>query len=332
MKKITLLGSVLLCIFFLASCGTKPVAETDNNVEAPVVTDEVADEVSDDTTKESIEEIKARIEKARASAIDAGAKENAGELLARIDSSYDEFCANPDGDGSDIEKQYLALSAYLNATKAKQKIDDNNFADYSRTDYDKGVAALSETDVLITAKTINVDELLSKSQDAYSDFNKVLIIAYKKLAKDERVVAYNAKKDADSVKAGVSEKEKYTEGVDSFRKGDSLYSMQNPEAALSSYSDSKDIFTELFVSVSEKRAVAQKAIDDAKKRVEQSKLNAENADKEAPITEAVDGIEDEDAVLLEEDSFEDPAAAEIEVEETIEEELITTEEPVSEEQ
>lgn len=323
MKKIAFFGTVLLMLFFLASCGSKPVAEVDTNLDAPTVTDELDD--SNKSSVESVDEIKARIEKARELAINAGAKENAGELLARIDSEYDEFCANPNGDGKDIEKHYLALSVYLNATKAKKKIDDNNFADYSRADYDKGVAKLSETDILITSKTLKTDELLNSSQEAYSSFNKVLTIAYKKLAKDERVEAFNAKKDADSVKAGVSQKEKYTEGVEAFKKGDSLYSMQNPESALSSYTDSKDIFTNLYVSVSEKRAAAQLAIENAKKKVEESKQNAEKADKEAPITEPVDGIEDADAVLLEDDKFENPEEAVIEIDEDLDEETVREE-------
>nr|MBQ2234784.1 hypothetical protein [Treponema sp.] len=156
--------------------------------------------------------------------------------------------------------------------------------------------------------------------------------AFKKLAKEERNGAFAAKRDADSVKAAVAEKAAYGKAVEDFKKGDSNYAMQNPEAALKNYQSAKDQFEVLFKTVSEKREAAQKAMEAAKNAVLETQNYAANADKEAPLTgEEVQGIESEDAVLLEVETFADPKAAEVELSETISEEAIVEETSVSEE-
>ena len=159
-----------------------------------------------------------------------------------------------------------------------------------------------------------------------------MIGAFKKLAKEERNGAFAAKKDADSVKAAVAEKDSYGKAVEDFKKGDSNYAMQNPEAALKNYQSAKGQFEVLFKTVSEKREAAQKAMEAAKNAVLETQNYAANADKEAPLTgEEVQGIEAEDAVLLEVETFADPKAAEVELSETISEEVISEEATVSDE-
>ena len=133
----------------------------------------------------------------------------------------------------------------------------------------------------------------------------------KELAKDARDDALAAKKDADSVKAAVSEKKEYNRAADLFKKGDASYSMQGFESAYDYYDQSYEIFNTLYESISEKRAAALAAIEAAKKSVQESAAVAEEADLEAPLTGDVDGIEDEDAVLLEEDEYADPEDAEV---------------------
>ena len=159
--------------------------------------------------------------------------------------------------------------------------------------------------------------MLEQATKAYTCFNSVLNIAYKQIAKDERSAAFVEKKNADSVKAGVAQKEKYNEAVELFKKGDTLYSMQNPEKAYENYKSSKEIFAAVYAEVSEKRAKAQKAIDEAKKRVAESAALANEADLNSPITEKVDGIEEEETVLLEEETFADPTQAEADLPETL---------------
>ena len=108
--------------------------------------------------------------------------------------------------------------------------------------------------------------------------------------------------------------------------------MQNPEAALKNYQSAKGQFEVLFKTVSEKREAAQKAMEAAKNAVLETQDYAATADKEAPLTgEEVQGIESEDAVLLEVETFADPKAAEVELSETISEEVISEEATISDE-
>jgi hypothetical protein len=146
------------------------------------------------------------------------------------------------------------------------------------------------------------------------------MIAYKFIAQKERDLALDAKKDADSVKASVSQKDRYKVAADEFAAGDSAYSMQNPESAYNHYGKSKDAFTELYADVYEKRAEAQRIMEEAKKRVEESNNFASDADVQAPIDEPVEGIEEADAVLLEEVVYEEAEVVEFE-ETLVDEEL-----------
>ena len=74
----------------------------------------------------------------------------------------------------------------------------------------------------------------------------------------------------------------------------------------------KDAFTELYADVYEKRAEAQRIMEEAKKRVEESNTFAAEADTQAPIKEPVEGIEEADAVLLEETKYEEVEVVEFE--------------------
>ena len=61
----------------------------------------------------------------------------------------------------------------------------------------------------------------------------------------------------------------------------------------------------LAIEIAEKRAAAQKRIDEAKAKVQDVENFAGEADVKAPIgDEKIDGIEEKDSVLLEEDKFE----------------------------
>ena len=91
------------------------------------------------------------------------------------------------------------------------------------------------------------------------------------------------------------------------------------ESAYGHYVTSESLFKSVFNTVSERRAAAQKAIDEAKAKVEAAQQYALNADQEKPLTdENTEGIEAEDAVLLEEDSYTAPETLEAEIPEEIE--------------
>ena len=78
----------------------------------------------------------------------------------------------------------------------------------------------------------------------------------------------------------------------------------------------KKSFLALYENVYKKREAAQSKIDEAKKAVENAENYAAEADEKAPLTEAVDGIEEEGATLLEEEVYENPENSVIDVNST----------------
>ena len=220
---------------------------------------------------------------------------------------------------ADENARKSSVEEYEKAKALKNRIDELGFAPYDQTSYDAGNKSLSDFENLKDSDNDSGAELLNLSKDAYGKFANVLNKAYKQLAKEARTKAFAAKKDADSVKAGAAAKADYNKAADEFKAGDTNYSMQNCESAYGHYVTSESLFKSVFNAVSERRAAAQKAIDEAKAKVEAAQQYALNADQEKPLTdENTEGIEAEDAVLLEEDSYTAPETLEAEIPEEIE--------------
>lgn len=332
MKKIAKITLTVFLALTLFSCKSKPEAE-ETPAQAPVIedTDEELAKHEDETQqsnteaviKVNTEELISRLNDARNVAVEAGAQEFASQQLAQIDALFEELKGKEsfsEDETSDLEMRYNTLTNYVKAKSTKQKIDENELALYNQSSYNKGLENLTLVEEAYSNESATSKEILQAANDAYSDFNSVLISAYKSLAMAERKEALNAKKSADEVKAGVSRKEQYAEATQYFKDGDSLYSMQSPEKALNKYESAKNLYSELAADVKEKRNAALAAIEAAKKRVAESEHYAEEADAKTPIAEPIEGIEEENAVLLEADNYENPDDAVIEVDATIGEE------------
>ena len=321
MKKLAFWALSVFLILSLISCGSKKPAEETAEPEPPAV-EETVEETIEETVTPAVSQAEldlalANMDNARQNAIDSDAEEYAPDYFDSLEKKYDDLrkrAANGEdvaAECNDLAKRYEALATYVKALDAKETIDDYELPPLAKTAYDKGCKDLDAFDEMIEDDNASADDLLAKATSAYGSFKTVLVALYKDIAKDAREDALEAKKDADSVKAAVSEKREYTRAVELFKKGDASYSMNGYEAACDSYDQAYDIFSKLYETISEKRAAALAAIEAAKKSVEDSAAVAEEADLEAPLTGDVDGIEDEDAVLLEEDNYANPKDAEI---------------------
>ena len=326
MKKVLLVLLSLFTVLFFISCGSKP-AEEEQKPEAPAITEAVED-LSENIVDESLSEaaklakLMEQINDARKAAIEAGADRNCPDQMNKLDYLLSGLkdSDNKDAAAQSIIDRYNLLANYSKAVDTKKEIDDNGYASYAPNNYDRGVDNLKKVDAAFDANSDDFDKtVFVNAENALKEFNTVINVAYKKIAKEEREAAMAAKKNADSVKAGVARKAEYSEAAELIQSGDSLYSMQNAKKAAERYKDANTKFTYLFEDVSEKRAAAQAAIEEAKKRVAESEKFAEEADVKAPITEKVEGIEDEDAVLLEADDYEDPEDAEADLPEDLDE-------------
>lgn len=328
---------ILISVFFFISCASAPKAEEQLPEEVLEDVNTVEDVIEEVTTVDNSSALE-QADLARQAAIDANADKVAPIQFAATDALLKTLQAQAETgvDVSiglkDVQTRYEALEKYAKAMDTKARVDELGFASYDQASYDKGNQAIADLQNLFSETNILSSAMLEKANEAYSSFNSVLIGAFKKLAKEERNGAFAAKRDADSVKAAVAEKAAYGKAVEDFKKGDSNYAMQNPEAALKNYQSAKGQFEVLFKTVSEKREAAQKAMEAAKNAVLETQNYAANADKEAPLTgEEVQGIESEDAVLLDVETFADPKAAEVEISETISEEVLSEEATISDE-
>lgn len=321
MKKLAFWALSVFLILSLISCGSKKGAEDTAEPEPPAV-EETVDEKIEETVNEAVSQAEidlalANMDKARQNAIDSDAEEYAPDFFDSLEEEYEELRKRADNgedvtaECNDLAKRYEALAAYVKALDAKETIDDYELPPLAKAAYDKGCKDLDDFEALFDDENAKSDDLLAKATSAYGSFKTVLVALYKDIAKDARADALEAKKDADSVKAGVSEKREYTRAVELFKKGDASYSMNGYEAACDAYDEAYDIFSTLYETIYDKRLAALEAIEAAKKSVEESAQVAEEADLEAPLTGEVDGIEDEDAVLLEEDNYANPEDAEI---------------------
>ena len=328
MKKLAFWALSVFLILSLISCGSKKGAEDTANPEPPAVEETTGEStteqaVEDTVNKAGLDLALANMDSSRQAAIDSDAEEYAPDYFDSLEEKYKDLkarAANGEdvtAECNDLAKRYQALAAYVNALDAKETIDDYELPPLAKTAYDKGCKDLDDFETLFDDPNASADDLLAKGTSAYASFKTVLVALYKDIAKDARADALEAKKDADSVKAAVSEKREYNRAVELFKKGDASYSMNGYESACKSYDEAYDIFTELYETISEKRAAALAAIEAAKKSVEASAAVAEEADLEAPLTGNVDGIEDEDAVLLEEDNYADPEDSEVYLDEEL---------------
>ncbi len=326
MKKVSITLLSIITLLFFISCGSKPAAE-EQKPDAPDVQEAVED-LSNQVVDESLSEaeklakLMEQINEARKAAIEAGADRNCPDQMNKLDYLLSGLkdSDDPEAAAKSIIDRYNLLANYSSALDTKKEIDNNGYASYAQNNYDRGVDNLSKVDAAFDKNPDDFDKsVFVNAENALKEFNTVINVAYKKIAKEEREAAMEAKKKADSVKAGVARKTEYNEAADLMQSGDSLYSMQNAKKAAEKYKEANTKFTYLYQDVSEKRAAAQAAIEEAKKRVSESEKFAEEADVKAPITEQVEGIEDEDAVLLEADEYENPEEAEADLPESIEE-------------
>lgn len=333
LKKLALFVCAFSALSFFA-CKSTPEEEP-----APVEEEqqEVESEVQEEIPEESVEpELEAQdfseanksllsdVENARQSAIDSGADKNAAQAFALTEAEYNTAKLSVQTSTEDMSKllgdlknRYDALNLFSQAKSLKNRIDELNFASYDQNSYDEGSKILEE---LSDPKSLVAfgSTWSSNAQKAKSDFEKVLDLGFRAVARDERTQAFKAKRNADEVKASVSRKADYDKAVSQFSLGDSKYVTKDPEGSIENYRTAKDEFTRLYEEISVLRAKAQAAVDEAKNRVAQSESTAQTADEEVPLgDENVEGIEDENATLLEEDDFSVAESSVVEVSENI---------------
>lgn len=305
------------------SCGSTPKTEdtTPSTIEDKV--NEVENKIEEATNVDNSSALE-KTEAARNAAVEAGADKLAEKQFNAADELYNALKTQSESGLdisvplSDVEKRYDALVAYANALENKKKIEDRDLISYDKTSYDEGCTALSDFENLNSSTNLLGTLMFDKANMANGKFINVLNKAYKQLAKEARTEAFKSKRAADAVKAGVAAKAEYTKAAEEFKSGDQNYAMQNAESAYNHYLKSTEQFNKIAEEVAEKRAAAQKAIDEAKAKVEAAANYATKADETNPLEgDNIEGIESEDTVLLEADNYDAPETQEAEIPEEI---------------
>ncbi len=318
LKKLALFVCAFSALAFFACKSTPeeepaPVEDTTQEEQTePKVQEEVPEETQVEVQdfSEANKSLLESVESARQSAIDSGADKNASEAFALTEAEYNTAKLSVQTSTEDMSKllgdlknRYDALNLFSQAKSLKTRIDDLNFASYDQNSYDEGSKILEE---LSDPKSLVAfgSTWSSNAQKAKGDFEKVLDSGFRAVARNERTEAFKAKRNADEVKASVSRKADYDKAVAQFSAGDSKYVTKDPEGSIENYRNAKNEFTRLYEEISVLRSRAQVAVDEARNRVAQSEVTAQSADQEVPLgDENVEGIEDENATLLEEDDF-----------------------------
>ncbi|MCR5620898.1 MAG: hypothetical protein K6G18_03500 [Treponema sp.] len=297
--------------------------------------DDDDDEEFDENTAKDYKALFRMIDKSRAKAIESGAQDDdaTSDFFNALDEEYERQKALAESGGitpemtnilRQINAAYAGLEQYEDAKAKKERIDDKGYASHSQRAYDEGARLLEELEEIMADSDSFFEELrtgtsdvgtqfLNKATKANTDFTNV----FKATATNMRTEAFKAKKQADSVKASVSRKDDYDDGVSEFREGDSNYVTGSVEQSIENYINARDIFSTLYEEVSAARAEAQKKISAAKKKVNHAWGVADEADKTDPLTEKIDGIEDHDAKLLEDDDFTEAENSYVEIDEEL---------------
>lgn len=330
LKKLALFVCAFSALSFFACKSTpeeEPAPVEEIPQEEPV---EVPEETQD--FSEANKSLFESVENSRQSAIDSGADKNASEAFALTEAEYNAAKLSVENSKEDMSKllgdlknRYDSLNLFSQAKSLKNRIDELNFASYDQNSYNEASAILEELSdpksLVAFGSTWN-----SNAQKAKAGFEKVLDTGFRAVARDERTQAFRAKRNADEVKASVSRKADYDKAVAQFSAGDSKYVTKDPEGSIESYRTAKDEFTRLYEEISKLREKAAAAVEEARKRVAESESVAQVADEEVPLNdENVEGIEDENAQLLEEDDFSDAENSIIELDENLDEAGATAE-------
>lgn len=326
MKKLVYGLLVAASVNLLFSCGSKPKEEP-KPIEEPEVVEVPEVKPPVEVPKADNTDALAKTDDARKAAIEAGAEEASPIQFKAVDTMYEalKVQASSGADVSagleDVQKRYSALEKYAQAIAAKKRIDELGLASADEAKYKAGCDALADLESLFNESKFTGEAMLAKADTAKKSFDAVLFTGFKNLAKDERTEAFKAKREADSIKAGVAAKDAYNAAVAEFKAGDSSYAMQNPESAYGHYKVSRGQFNEVYTTVLARREAASKAMEEARIRVAESQSYAVKADEEAPLVgDDIKGIEAADAKLLEDDNYADPQAQEADIPESIDNE------------
>jgi hypothetical protein len=258
-------------------------------------------------------ELDAALAKARDEAVAAGADSYYPEQFGLADTAAaDSAAARASGDLSTAYDaaqlallRYRILSEGMKAVALRQKIDKNDFAQYTPEELQSGDAKYTEAVASFgTADASALDSMIA----ALDSFRKVYNAGFKVLAEKEESRANEAKALCDSIKASRSMTKDYDAAMWMYDQGASAGIRDEWERAYEQYSGAAVALASVFEAATLKRNAADAAISAAKNRQQASSDLAAKADQLAPLSQDAEGYSEDPYVI--ETAAAEPAAPE----------------------
>lgn len=280
-----------LCILFSA-CSSTPQVEQQSEPEPPIEQPEPVTETPPEQTDNSFSQKNQagfeQIEQARTAAIAAGAQELYPKEFDQADSRY-EALKQKDTENTDLTEEiqditdlYRSLELAAQAKKMQKEINEQQFPDIDAERLALADKALSELSELYRMQAAGA-QALAKAQEAYDTYASLLLTEYTRLLTDIRNKVLNKKKEADSIKSAVADKENYEQAMTVFTAADENAQSGKFQDAKSGYETAYELFCEVYDRVLAKRQAAAAAIERAKQKADEVEQYATEADLITPI-------------------------------------------------
>ena len=164
----------------------------------------------------------------------------------------------------------------------QKEINEQQFPDIDAERLALADKALSELSELYRMQAAGA-QTLAKAQEAYDTYASLLLTEYTRLLTDIRNKVLNKKKEADSIKSAVADKENYEQAMTVFTAADENAQSGKFQDAKSGYETTYELFCEVYDRVLEKRQAAAAAIERAKQKADEVEQYATEADLITPI-------------------------------------------------
>jgi hypothetical protein len=240
--------------------------------------------VADKAIARYAEDLRAEVIAAREGAVNADAGFLAEDYLLQADNTAGDALArynardfyNARDKGITARDMYTVLETGVDAFKIRLEIDDNSFAGYDP-------AAIERTDAealsaIADYEAGNIAGAKSKVGNVLSSYRRSLEKGWESYAADAGASAAAERQRALDFKANVAVRQEYDAANAVYNQGVSSYRGRNFDNAASRYTESQAMFESVTQSAREKRRIAEDALRQAARRVEESDETAQGAE------------------------------------------------------
>jgi len=284
---------VSVLLFGFGSCKSQPEPKPEPKPEPvkPIEPEKNEDQEKATRLLDELAKVRAEAVKVRADTVYPVQFKSADDTAAEARNGYEanNFAAAQERAQRAIT-QYRTLINQMQIAELKAKIDKNDLSSYDAESYQKAEELSAQIPALYESDPAKAFET---SKQALNYYETVKEAGFASLMNDAKKKADEARSCADSVKAATAMKDPYTKTVNRYRTAGIAAGNKRYEQAYIGYMTAADEFNDIYEKVKVKRAQASEAMERAKARQDASSKLAQDADREAPLPENVEGFSEE---------------------------------------